>query len=74
MDKQARLARIERLLAMEVELDNLYEFPLPEQFRKLVEWAEKHLSPVEQEWLYEQWQRALEGSMERFQEDSHGLG
>jgi hypothetical protein len=64
MDKQARLERIEKLLAMEVELDNLHAFPLPERFRKLLEWAEKHLSLAEQEWLYQQWQRALEGSME----------
>jgi hypothetical protein len=64
MDKHARRERIEKLLAMEEELDKLDELPLPERFRKLVEWVESHLSPAEQEWLYQQWQRALEGSME----------
>ncbi len=64
MDKHARRQRIEKLLSMEEELNKLEELPLPERFRKLVEWAEKHLSPAEQEWLYQQWQRALERSME----------
>jgi hypothetical protein len=64
MDKRARRERIEKLLAMQEELDTLAELPLPERFRKLVEWAESHLSPVEQEWLCQQWQRALESSME----------
>jgi hypothetical protein len=64
MDKQARRDRIEKLLAMEEELDQLDELPLPERFRKLVEWAEKNLPPAEQEWLYQQWQRALECIME----------
>jgi len=49
---------------MEEELDKLDELPLPERFRKLVEWAEQNLSPAEQEWLYQQWQRDLESSME----------
>ena len=59
MDKHACRERIEKLLAMQEELSNLDELPLPEQFRKLVEWAESHLSPAEQEWLYQQWQRDL---------------
>jgi hypothetical protein len=58
MNKQARWERIEKLLAMEEELDELEELPLPERFRKLLGWAEKHLPPAEQEWLYQQWQRA----------------
>jgi hypothetical protein len=65
MDKHARGERIEKLLAMEAELDRLDELPLPERFRKLVEWAESHLSPAEQEWLYQQWQRALESYIEQ---------
>jgi len=64
MDKQARKERIEKLLAMEEELDQLDELPLPDRFRTLVEWAEKHLPPAEQEWLYQQWQRCLECLME----------
>jgi hypothetical protein len=65
MDKHARRERIEKLLAMEEALDTLDELPLPERFRKLVEWAEKNLSSAEQEWLYQQWQRALESYMEK---------
>lgn len=65
MNKHARGERIEKLLAMEEELDRLDELPLPERFRKLVEWAESHLSPAEQEWLYQQWQRALESYIEQ---------
>jgi hypothetical protein len=64
MDKHARRERIEKLLAMQEELSNLDELPLPERFRKLVEWAESHLSPAEEEWLYQQWQRDLESHME----------
>lgn len=64
MDKRARRERIEQLLAVQEELDTLAELPLPERFRTLVEWAERHLSPAEQEWLYQQWQRALEFFME----------
>jgi hypothetical protein len=64
MDKRGRRERIEKLLAMEEELDQLDELPLPERFRKLVEWAEKNLPLAEQEWLYQQWQRALECLME----------
>jgi hypothetical protein len=56
MDKRARRQRIEKRLAMEEELRNLDELPLPEQFQKLVAWAEKNLSPPAQEWLYQQWQ------------------
>jgi hypothetical protein len=44
--------------------------PLPERFRKLAEWAEQHLSPAEQEWLYQQWQRALERSIEEPPDES----
>jgi hypothetical protein len=65
MDKHARRERIEKLLAMQKELSNLDELPLPERFRKLVEWAEKNLSSAEQEWLYQQWQRELESHMEQ---------
>jgi hypothetical protein len=64
MDKHARRARIEKLLAMEEALDQLEDLPLPDRFRKLVEWAEKNLPSAEQEWLYQQWQRALEGLMD----------
>jgi hypothetical protein len=64
MDKHARRARIEKLLAMEAELDQLEGLPLPDRFRKLVAWAEQHLPSTEQEWLYQPWQRALEGLME----------
>jgi hypothetical protein len=64
MDKQARKARIEHMIAMEDAFHQYEELPLPERFRKLAEWAETHLSPAEQEWLYQQWQRALERSME----------
>jgi hypothetical protein len=63
MDMQARRERIEKLLAMEEELDTLDELPVPERLRKLVDWAEQHFSPAEQEWLYQQWQRALESYM-----------
>jgi hypothetical protein len=64
MDKQARKARIEKMIAMEEDLHTFEELPLPARFKKLAEWAEQHLSPAEQEWLYQQWQRALECSME----------
>jgi hypothetical protein len=64
MDKQARKARIENMITMEEAFQTFEELPLPERFRKLAEWAEQHLSPAEQEWLYQQWQRALERSME----------
>ena len=63
-DKQARRQRIEKLLAMAEDLSTLDALPLPERFRKLVAWAETHLSPAEQEWLYQQWQRALESYLE----------
>ena len=64
MEKRARRERIEKLLAVQEELDTLAELPLPERFSTLVEWTERHLSPAEQEWLYQQWPRALEFSME----------
>jgi hypothetical protein len=64
MDTRGRRERIEKLLAMEAELDEFEDLPLSERFRKLLEWAESHLSPAEQEWLYQQWQRALECYLE----------
>ncbi len=64
MDKQARKERIEKIITMEEALHTFEALPLPVRFRKLAEWAEQHLSPAEQEWLYQQWQRALERSME----------
>ena len=63
-DKQARRQRIEKLLAMAEDLSNLDALPLSERFRELVAWAETHLSPAEQEWLYQQWQRVLESYLE----------
>jgi hypothetical protein len=70
MDKQARKARIEKMITMEEAFHIFEELPLPERFRKLAEWAEQHLSPAEQEWLYQQWQRALERSMEEPPDES----
>jgi hypothetical protein len=64
MDKQARKARIEKIITMEEEIHTFEGLPLPERFRKPAEWAEQHLSPAEQEWLYQPWQRALERSLE----------
>jgi hypothetical protein len=64
MDKQARKERIERIIAMEEAFQTFEELPLPERLKKLAEWAETHLSPAEQEWLYQPWQRALERSLE----------
>jgi hypothetical protein len=64
MDTRGRGERIEKLLAMEAELDEFEDLPLSERFRKLLEWPESHLSPAEQEWLYQQWQRALECYLE----------
>ncbi len=64
MDRQARKERIENMIAMEEAFHTFEELPLPERFRKLAEWAEQYLSPAEQEWLYLQWQRALEHSLE----------
>jgi hypothetical protein len=64
MDKQARRARIEKRLAMEEALDQLDDLPLPERFRTLMAWAEQHPPPADQAWLYQPWQRALEGLME----------
>jgi hypothetical protein len=64
LDKHARRQRIEKLPTMVEDLNTLDALPLPEQFHKLVAWAEKHLSPAEQEWLYQQWQRALERCVE----------
>jgi hypothetical protein len=64
MDTHARRARIEKRLTMEEALDQLEDLPLPDRFRTLVAWAEQHLPSAEQAWLYQQWQRALEGLME----------
>jgi hypothetical protein len=59
MDKQARRERIEKLLAVEEELNQFDELPLTERFSKLAAWVEKNLSPADQEWMYHQWQRVL---------------
>jgi hypothetical protein len=64
MDKQVRKERIEHMIAMAEAFRTFEALPLPARFRKLAEWAAQHLSPAEQEWLYQQWQRALECSME----------
>ena len=55
LDRHARRQRIEKLLTMLDDLNTLDALPLPERFRHLVAWAETHLSPVEQAWLYQQW-------------------
>jgi hypothetical protein len=60
MDTHARLERIEKRLAMDVARNQPEELPLPERFRKRLEWAEAHLSPAAQAWLYQPWPRALE--------------
>jgi hypothetical protein len=65
LDKHARSQHIEKLLTMVEDLNTLDALPLPERFHKLVAWAEKHLSPAEQEWLYQQWQRAPESYVEK---------
>jgi hypothetical protein len=70
MDKQARKARIEKIITMEEEIHTFEGLPLPERFRKPAEWAEQHLSPAEQEWLYQQWQQVLERSMEELPDES----
>ena len=49
MDTNARRERIEKLLAMEEDLDQCDALPLPERLRTLVEGAEYHLSPADQE-------------------------
>jgi hypothetical protein len=64
LDKQARKARIEKIIAMEEELHTFEELPRSAWYKKLAEWAEQHLSSAEQEWLYQQWQRALQSSLE----------
>ena len=64
MDKQARRERIERLLAVEEALNKLDELPLTERFNKLAEWVEQNLSPADQEWMYQQWQRVLTSYIE----------
>jgi hypothetical protein len=64
MDKQARKARIENMITMAEAFHQFEALPLPERFRKLAEWVEQNLSPAEQEWIYQQWQRALERSVE----------
>jgi hypothetical protein len=62
-DTHARRQRIEKLLAMVEDLNTLDALPLPERFHQPVAWAEKHLSPAEQEWLYQPWPRPLERSV-----------
>ena len=64
MDKQARKERIENMITMEEAFHTFEELPLPERFRKLAEWAEQHLSPADQEWIYQQWQHVLERYLE----------
>ena len=64
MDKQARRERIEKLLAVEEELNKLDELPLTKRFNKLAEWVEQNLSPADQEWMYQQWQRVLTSYIE----------
>ena len=64
MDKQARRERIEKLLAVEEELNKLDELSLTERFNKLAEWVEKNLLPADQEWIYQQWQRVLTSYIE----------
>jgi hypothetical protein len=63
MDTQARKARSEHMITMEEAFQTCEELPLPERLRKLAKWAAQHLSPAEQEWLYQQWQQVLERSM-----------
>jgi hypothetical protein len=70
MDKQARKARIENMIAMEDAFQTFEELPLPERFRKLAEWAETHLSAADQAWIYQQWQQVLERSMEEPPDES----
>jgi hypothetical protein len=64
MDKQARRERIEKLLAVEEGLNKLDVLPLTERFNKLAEWVEQNLSPADQEWMYQQWQRVLTSYIE----------
>jgi len=64
MDKRARRERVEKLLAVEEELNKLDELPLTERFNKLAAWVEKNLSPADQEWMYHQWQRVLTSYIE----------
>jgi hypothetical protein len=64
MDKQARKARIEHMIAMEDAFQTFEELPLPERFRKLAEWVETHLSAADRAWIYQPWQHALERSMQ----------
>jgi hypothetical protein len=40
------------------------ELPLPERYRKPAEWTEQHLSPADQEWIYQQWQQVFERDLE----------
>ena len=69
MDKRARKERIEKLLAVEEQLNNLDALPLSERFRTLAAWVEKNLSPADQEWMYHQWRRALASSIEEFPDE-----
>jgi hypothetical protein len=53
---QARKQRIDKIITREEALQTFEELPLPARFRKLAAWVEKHLSPADQEWMYQQWQ------------------
>jgi hypothetical protein len=63
MDKQARKARIEHMIAMEDAFQTFEELPLPARFRTLAEWVETHLSAADQAWIYQPWQHVLERSL-----------
>jgi hypothetical protein len=56
--------RIEKRLAVEEQLNQLDELPWSERFSTLAAWVEKNLSPADQEWMYQQWQRVLASSIE----------
>ena len=70
MDTQAHKARMENMITMEETFQTCEELPLPERFRKPAEWAEQHLSPADQEWLYQPWPHVLERSMEEPPDES----
>jgi hypothetical protein len=64
VDKQARRERIEKLLAVEEELNKLDELPSTERVNELAESVEKNLSPADQQWMYQPWQRVLTSYIE----------
>jgi uncharacterized protein YbaP (TraB family) len=66
MDKQARKKRIENLLAVEEQLNNLDALPLSERLSTLAAWVEQNFSPADQEWMDHQWRRALASYIEEF--------